>query len=320
MSYRGLAAIFTALGLCACSRGSHDGARPSSSAKTRSPAPKEEPATKPPQQRLELPASPYAVSFALDGGRPTLLTEDTAYRLDSGEVRRVPLGRGELGVLGGDSVVKWEGGRLSRFSWAGGAWSTVVRLEQAPQRLVASPDALAWVEAAASSATIWATAGSEPRRLVSAPSGIAALALRDDQLFFVEDLGGGRWRLGAVSLSGGQLRYGEPQSGRTPAMLAVSTDVFYYDGPSSSVYRASTDLKRVDVVGHDVICSPIAAAENIYCAAPPGAIVEVSLSGRPPRVVAAPGGGTVTALTATATEVTWLRESGTGLVVESVPL
>jgi hypothetical protein len=273
------------------------------------------------RRRLELPSSPYAARLAVADGLPALLTTDALYRLDAQSAQRTPFSEGALGVLAGDSVVRWHQGRLWRSRGASRDWLALTPLPQPPHRLVASPHGVVWTEVAAgSAASIWTLAGAEPRQLRSAPGGVAALALRDDQVFFVEELVDGRWRLGGVSLGGSSERYGEAHSGRPPAMLAVTSDVFYYDGPSLSVYRVSTDLRRTERVAADIICSPLAAAESVYCAQPPGAIVELSLSGRGPRLLAGPLDGTVTALSATPTEVTWLREAGGGLVVESVSL
>lgn len=143
------------------------------------------------------------------------------------------------------------------------------------------------------------------------------MTLHDDQLFFVEELASAQWRLGAVSVSGGAPRYGKAQAGRAPARLVVASDVFYYDGPTLSVHRVSTDLVRDESIGRDLICSPLAVSTEVYCAQPPGAIVAIPLTGGAPRVVAAPLGGLVVALVATSSEVTWLREAGSGLAVES---
>lgn len=270
-----------------------------------------------PRTLLELARSPYTTSLGVRGEQATLLTPDSLYPLGSGAapLRFEP---GELGVLSGTSVVRWSAGALRRYDPGAGDWSVLAKVSQ-PKLLVAHGAQLAWLQGElGAAASLWTLLGAEPRRVATAPLGVATMALRDDQLFFVEELAASRWRLGVVPLAGGAPRYGQPQSGRAPAMLAVTSEVFYYDGPTRSVYRAATDLQRAERLAEDVICSPLAAADKVYCAQP-GALLELPLSGGPLRVVASPR-GTVTALAATASELVWTREAGDGLAVDALAL
>jgi hypothetical protein len=54
-----------------------------------------------------------------------------------------------------------------------------------------------------------------------------------------------------------------------------------------------------------VICSPLAVAEHVYCAQPAG-LLEIGLDGVVRRVFPLRQKGTITAVTATATRLTWL--------------
>jgi hypothetical protein len=311
------AASLTSLG--ACDR------RPSSDSPTRpdlksSAAPSPSPAPSAPRVLLELPSSPYAAALVLDGSAPALLTADALHGLGGGAEAPRTFGKGELGVLVGGDVVRWMDGELRRQPRGGGTWLGLARPSSPPRQLAAGGAELAWLQGDGdSSASIWTLRGAEPRRLAAAPGGVATLTLHDDQVFFVEVLGASSWRLGAVSVLGGPARYASPVAGRTPALLAVTSDLFYYDGPTLSVNRVSTDLRRTERVGSDVVCSPLAVAEAIYCVQP-GGILALPLSGGAPRVVVSTR-GMVTAITATRSELTWLREApGGGLAVEALTL
>lgn len=309
------AASLTSLG--ACDR------RPSSDSPV-PPGPKPSAAPSPapaaPRVLLELPSSPYAAALVLDGGRPVLLTADALHGLGRGAASPRTFEKGELGVLVGGEVVRWMDGELRRQSRGGGPWLGLAAPSAPPMQLAASGEQLAWLQGERdSSVSLWTLRGAEPRRLVAAPGGVATLTLHDDQVFFVEVLGASRWRLGAVSVLGGPARYASPVTGRTPALLAVTSDLFYYDGPTLSVNRVSTDLRRTERVGSDVVCSPLAVADAVYCVQP-GGILALPLSGGAPRLVVSTR-GTVTAITATRSELTWVREApGGGLAVEALTL
>lgn len=294
----------------------------SAAATSAAPAPVTSAATAPaaPRLLLELPSSPYSASLVLDGTTPALLTVEGLHHLGASPAPPLAFDKGDLGVVVGGDIVRWMNGELRRRPRGGDGWLAFSRPSAPPQRVAAGREELAWVQGdGGSSASIWTARGAEPRRLAAAPGGVATLSLHDDQVFFVEQLAAPGWRLGAVSISGGPVRYGPPQTGRAPAMLAVTSDVFYYDGPRLSVYRVSTDLRRAERLGSDVICSPLAVADSVYCSQP-GAILALPLSGGAARVVT-PTHGTVTALSASSTELIWLREaSGGGLRVEAISL
>ncbi|MDF3070683.1 MAG: hypothetical protein K0R38_6284 [Polyangiaceae bacterium] len=271
--------------------------------------------------RLRLDVSPYGPSLVLLGSRPALVTADALHWLDGDGSLPVPLTSGEQGGMGGTSLTRWSAGVLRRFDPARAGWAVLGRMPRAPRLVVDAGDGVAWLRQNEPNAgvSLWALVGSEPRRVAAVSGDIGAMTLRDDRLFFVEELPGSSWRLGVVATSGDGPRYAEPVRGRTPAMLAVTSDVFYYDGPTLSVYRVSTDLKRTEQVGKDVICSPFAVAASIYCSQP-GGLLELPLAGGPARVLV-PSQGTVTAMLATDSQLFWLREAPRGgLAVESMSL
>jgi hypothetical protein len=311
------AALSTALAGCE-QRGPRASAAPSAKASVAPPSRPPDPAT--PRLLLEIPGSAYAAALVLDGTRPGLLTPNALYDLEGRPPQRVGFETGELGALVGGDVVRWANGGLRRRRGDSDTWLAFAQPPVPPQRMAAWREDLAWVQTdSGTGVSLWTSRGAEPRRLASAPGGIATLTVRDDQVFFVEELAPSRWRLGAVPLSGGSARYAPPQSGRAPALLVVTSDIFYYDGPTLSVYRVSTDLLRVERLGQDVVCSPLAVADSVYCSQP-GGILALPLSGGEPRLVTSTR-GTVTAMAATASELLWIRESSSAeLAVEVLAL
>lgn len=270
--------------------------------------------------RLELATSPYEAALVRAQGRVALLAPGALYWLPPANVEPIPLPMDGVGVATADSLVRYEAGALRRFDFSAQRWSALASMAEAPRMLAASGERVAWLQAEPSGgSSVWTLAGSQALRLVTAPVGIATLAMRDDRVFFVEELPAGRWRLGVMGTADGTATYAKPWSGRAPAALAVTSEVFFYDGPSLSVYRVSTDLQRTELVGKEVICSPLAAATSLFCAQP-GGVLELPLSGGERRVIASPR-SFVTDLLATESELTWVREGKSGgLVVESVKL
>jgi hypothetical protein len=110
------------------------------------------------------------------------------------------------------------------------------------------------------------------------------------------------------------------KTGRTPAMLAIADDLYYYDGPSLTVLRVTPDLESEEVVTRDVICSPLTVAEHAYCAQP-GRLLEIGLDGVLRRVLTLRQKAIITAVAATATRLTWLMDVSRGeLAVQSIAL
>jgi hypothetical protein len=270
---------------------------------------------------LELPASAYAATLAADGEAVYVLTSTAAHRVVPGqEPQRWEFELGHCPVLTGDHVVYWSEGAIRRVPKRGGESVVVASVPHAPQRLAAGRDRFAWLDHAESgSFTIQTLAGEKPRVVIAAQGAVAALAVHEERAYFVEETSGG-FRLGAVSLGGGAPRYSPEHLSRTPAMLAVAEGVFYYDGPSSTVRRTTDDLQREHVVGRDVICSPIAVSNSIYCAQP-GGIIELALDGGSPRVLVPSARGSITAFASLPAALVWLADGGENrLVLRSLPL
>ena len=263
-----------------------------------------------PRSLYRLDVSAYAATLAADDDQALyVLTSHAAYRLREGEPTvPSPVELGDTPALSTQGIVFWLDGALRMVPKRGGAPEVLANVPRPPRRLCAAGERIAWVEPDEGGTGLRTLDGSQPRSLYRSPGDIEALALMDDQAYFVER-NQERWRLGNVPLGGGATRFTEPYATRTPALLAAAGDVFYYDGPSSTVRRVSSDLQREDVVGRDVICSPLAVGARVYCSQI-SLLFELPRQGGPPRSLAPKRAGTITALVATKTRLAWLLDVG----------
>ena len=279
-------------------------------------APRPEPST-----LYQLDTSAYTATLAADEDESLyVLTSHAAYRLRAGEpASHWALELGDTPALSSRGIVYWLDGALRMVPKQGGPAQILAKVPRPPQRLCAAGDNLAWVDPDASGTILRTLDGSEPRSLYRSSGDIEALALMDDRAYFVERRREG-WRLGTVGLGGGSPLFTEQHATRTPALLATAGDVFFYDGPSSTVRRFSAGLEREDVVGRDVICSPLAVSERIYCSQI-SLLFELPRDGGPARSLAPKRTGTIAALVATKTRLAWLLDVGENRSeVEVLPL
>jgi len=274
----------------------------------------------PAKHLLSTDGSAYSSGLASDDERIYLLTKDAAFRLapDKAPERR-PLPLGTSSVVTRDDIVYWFEGALRSVPKAGGEATLVAKLEHMPRQLVASRERVAWLSKDDAGFAIEAPDTTGVRRLYATTAYLATMALDDEAAYFVERAPDRSWRLGKVSLSGGPHRFTSARLGRTPAMLVVARALYYYDGPSRTVRRVSLDLDREDVIANDVICSPLAVAEHVYCAQPAG-ILELGSTGNSRRVLAMPEGATITALSATQRWLAWAADAGEGRLAVNATL
>lgn len=272
----------------------------------RPPAGAPEPA---PETLFTAGVSAYSATLALDENAVYALTSTAAFRAVPGQAaERRDAALGFTTTLDGERICFWSEGALRELPLAGGEPRILARIAQ-PQYLAASAGRLAWLTRSdAGRFTISTLDGSVPRLVYAPPDQVVAFTLQQDQVFFVERGEAGKWRIGRVSLVGGSPRYTPEHPGRTPSMLAAAGDVFYYDGPSSTVRRLPPNLDRENIVARDVICSPIAVAQHIYCAQP-GGLLEVSFEGVVLRTL--PRRGTIASVAATPARLAWLVDIGT---------
>jgi hypothetical protein len=262
-----------------------------------------------PQSLHRLELSAYTSTLAADDEGIYVLASQGAYRFIDGEpVARWAIDLGDTPALTDRGFVYWLDGAVRQVPKRGGPSEILARVPRAPRRLSASGKHLVWEEPDEAGSLLRTLDGSAPRTIYRASGPIEAISLMDDQLYFVER-SEQQWRLGAVPLSGGVARFSEPHGARAPAQLAATGDLFYYDGPSSSVRRLPSDLSREEVIARDVICSPLAVADRVYCAQL-SLLFDFARDGGRVRSLAPKRPGTITALVATRTRVAWLLDVG----------
>jgi hypothetical protein len=262
-----------------------------------------------PQSLHRLELSAYTSTLTADDEGIYVLASHGAYRFIEGEpVARWAIDLGDTPALTDRGFVYWLEGALRQVPKRGGPTEILARVPRAPRRLCASGKQLVWEELDEAASLLRTLDGSAPRTIYRGAGQIEALSLVDDQVYFVER-SEQQWRLGAVPLSGGVARFSERHGERAPAQLAAAGDVFYYDGPSSSVRRLPSDLSREEVIARDVICSPLAVADRVYCAQL-SLLFDLDRNGGRARSLAPKRSGTITALVATRTRVAWLLDVG----------
>jgi len=282
-----------------------------------------------PTQLLILPSSAYQASLFVDGDAIELLTSSAAYHLQPGEApRKRMLDLGFAAAVSRRSYVYWSKGALFSAARAGSAStepSRLVALSESPLRIVAdiAGDGLAWLERSAGDRYVLATLHDRRiERLYTSPGSIDALSMTGDALYFVERPSAAGFRIGRVKLAGGEATFTSVKSGRFPAMLGAGREIVYYDGTRRQVLALSRELDRERVLATDFICSPLAAAVNVYCAGVEG-IYELSAAAAP-RLLVTPSSGVVASLAVGAERLAFVADVGERgqdrLAVRAVPL
>lgn len=275
-----------------------------------------------PKRLLTVRESPYGATLGSTEDASFLLTGGAAYRFVRGEApTRWASDFGVAPALAPGHILFWSKGAFRRVPTSGGEAELVATVARQPQRFVTSGDHIAWLDQAADGRFSIHTLDGSHRRVVHAAEGyVGALAMEDERIYFAERAPDHSWRLGLVPRSGGAAHYTKAKRGRLPAMLVLAESLYYYDGPSSTVLRVSPDLGSEDVLAREVICSPIAVAESVYCAQPAG-LVEIGIDGGVRRTLPLAERGGITAIAATATQLTWVTDIGDDqLAVDSISL
>ncbi len=247
------------------------------------------------------------------------MDDDAVYVFTSTAVHRIVVGKptetfprelGAVATMTSQGIVYWSKGKLLEAPKGGGDARELGAVPRQPQRLAASHERLAWIDKDADKSSIQTLAADGPEVLYRAPGALDAIALLGDDVFFVERLSAQSWRVGRIATRGGQARFANERRGRSPGQLAVFGDALYFQDPNGyEVLELSRDLEHERVLARDVVCSPLAAWERVYCAQVEG-LVEVAGGGGPPRLVAPNARGLITALAANATKVAWLSDAG----------
>jgi hypothetical protein len=270
---------------------------------------------------LSLPTSAYQASLAVDAEAAFLLTSHAAYRLVQGrapEALNVELGLGATSTRGG--LLFWSEGAVREASKQSGRSHPLATLAARPQLFVSSGDAFAWLQRSDEHRfSLGSVASNRSITVYTSRGSLDAVAMLNDWIFFVERPTDGEWRIGGVRTQGGAPVFTNTRRGRSPSMLAVREDVYYYDGSVRELRRISPDLRREEVLVSDFVCSPLAVAERVYCANVEG-VFEIVPEGRPRLLVKLGRGGFVTDLAANARYLFWIADAGADqLVVNSLP-
>lgn len=246
------------------------------------------------------------------------MDDEAIYVLTATAVHRIVVGRRtetfprELGsgaVLTSHGIAYWSNGKLFEAPKAGGDPRVLSNVPRAPQRLAASRERIAWIDSEAGRFSIQSLVADKPRELYAASGALDALAMLGDDVFFVERRSPKIWRLGRIAAQGGEPRFAATKSGRSPGQLVTFGDSLYFQDPSGyKVLELSRDLGHERTLARDVVCSPLAVWEQVYCAQVEG-VVEVA-GGGPPRLLAPNARGLITAMAANSTAIAWLSDAG----------
>jgi len=211
--------------------------------------------------------SAFRAGLAVDDDAIYLLTDEVAYRIIPGSApERISLTHGVTAAVMRSDFVYWSKGAIWRVPKIGGKARRVAALEREPQYFMAAGNDFAWLTMLDRERFLIQTFDSSKiRTLVSVAGRIETATMDAGHVFFVERDTPASWRIGSVSIRGGEPAYAAAKGGQTPAKLAAAGDIYYYDVKSSELRELSRDLSRERTITHDLICSPLAVSVRIYC-------------------------------------------------------
>jgi hypothetical protein len=160
----------------------------------------------------------------------------------------------------------------------------------------------------------------EARRIHTARGPITSLATASGRAYFVEqgpatETSQQRWTLLSVALDGGAPMVGPTHKGRTPSMLHVSEELFYYHGPERRVFRTSRDFVLEQIAAEGLVCSPLYtvvrsdSTGQLYCAQLSG-VTQVDLASSARQVLPLHPNGPITTLAAGDPGLVYVVDSG----------
>jgi hypothetical protein len=264
-----------------------------------------------PTQLISLPISAYHASISADDDAAYLLANQSAYRLVPGRAPESLQVRPGFGATTArHALVFWSDGAVRAASKRDGKSRKIAALATPPQALLSSGSDTAWIERSNEGRfSLMSSSGKPPLRVYASPGTIEAAAMLSDWIFFIERPTTTEWRVGGIRANGGAPVFTSSRTGRAPSMLVARHELFYYDGNQREVRRLSPDLRGEETLVSNFVCSPIAVAEQVYCANVQG-IFELVPGARPRPLVTLSKGGAVTDLAANASHLYWIGDAG----------
>jgi hypothetical protein len=267
-----------------------------------------------PTTLLALDKPAYHTKLNLAADAIYLLTLDAAFRLVPGQApQEIKLDHGDSAATTPSAIIYWSKGFLWLAPKQGGAPGRLASVKDQPLFIVAVEERFAWVGVDAQGQyAIFNLRQGKPHAVYQASGAVVAATMVEDRVVFIERVGEESWRLGSVARSGGPPSFTVTRKGRYPAMLAAASDVYYYtfdDKDTSEVRAVSPDLRTERVVANNVICSPLAVADRVFCAQVEG-LFELSPTGGPPKLVHPNIASTITAIGVDQDRIVWVRDVG----------
>jgi hypothetical protein len=264
-----------------------------------------------PKQLMADATSAYTAGLALDDDAIYLLTQRVVYRLVPGtDPQQIPIENGGMAALTRTDLVYWAKGAIWGIPKLGSKARRLAPLPHQPQFFMAAGDDIAWLDMPVRDEFLIQTLeGHAIRTLFYYAGRIETASMDAGRVFFVRREASSSWRIGSISVHGGEVRFASLQNGPTPAKLAVAGDVFYYDLTSGEVRRLSPDLAHEDVLSKDLVCSPVAVAAKVYCPNVQGLFELARQPGARPAPVF-PEPRRIAAVAANAKVLAWLSDAG----------
>jgi hypothetical protein len=255
--------------------------------------------------------SSYAAGLVVDVDTIYLLTDRIAYRFAPGaSPQQIPVENGGTAAVTRTDLIYWFQGAVWAVPKVGGKARRLAPLEHQPQSFMAAGDDFAWLDMPVRDHfQIQTLDGHSVRTLFFHAGRIETATMDAGRVFFVRRDTETSWRIGSVSVHGGDVRYASPKSGPTPAKLSVAGEVFHYDLNSGEIRKLSADLSREETLRNDLICSPIAVAAKIYCPNMAG-LFELARQPGAKVVPIFPEPRTLAAVAASSRLLAWLVDAG----------
>lgn len=263
---------------------------------------------------LELGKTAYHTRIDLTADAIYLLTMEGAFRLAPGEEpRETRLDLSDTGVATPSAFVFWSNGSFWLAPKRGGPPGRLASVKDRPIYIVAVEERFAWIGPGEQGHhTVYTLRQGKPHAIHEMSGPVAAATMVDDRVVFLERPENNSWRLGSIGRSGGSASFTPTRVGRYPGMLVAAGDVYYYyfdDKDTSEVWAVSPDLRNERVVARNVICSPLAVADRVFCGGMEG-VFEISPTTGLSKLVYPSIGGSITAIAVDQKRIVWVSDVG----------